>query len=136
MIRRPPRSTRTDTLFPYTTLFRSPHLHLHLQDAPKFGEGNGMPVFFEHYTANGKAVARGEPVKGQTVAPVDGGTSEETAASTRRIDVRTAFCLGPYQPNNTTPSTQHHKLLELQEPEHYSIPVRAPRPYHTPYTPV
>src|SRR3546814_10605627 len=31
MIRRPPRSTRTDTLFPYTTLFRSPgsgaHLH-------------------------------------------------------------------------------------------------------------
>src|SRR3546814_16717550 len=23
-IRRPPRSTRTDTLFPYTTLFRSP----------------------------------------------------------------------------------------------------------------
>src|SRR3546814_9546946 len=28
MIRRPPRSTRTDTLFPYTTLFRSP-LELH-----------------------------------------------------------------------------------------------------------
>src|SRR3546814_16587505 len=26
MIRRPPRSTRTDTLFPYTTLFRSPNL--------------------------------------------------------------------------------------------------------------
>src|SRR3546814_4937737 len=30
MIRRPPRSTRTDTLFPYTTLFRSwragPHI--------------------------------------------------------------------------------------------------------------
>src|SRR3546814_4369902 len=25
MIRRPPRSTRTDTLFPYTTLFRSFH---------------------------------------------------------------------------------------------------------------
>src|SRR3546814_5556496 len=24
MIQRPPRSTRTDTLFPYTTLFRSP----------------------------------------------------------------------------------------------------------------
>src|SRR3546814_10784269 len=32
MIRRPPRSTRTDTLFPYTTLFRSagppPHLSM------------------------------------------------------------------------------------------------------------
>src|SRR3546814_6251242 len=24
MVRRPPRTTRTDTLFPYTTLFRSP----------------------------------------------------------------------------------------------------------------
>src|SRR3546814_14278176 len=28
MIRRPPRSTRTDTLFPYTTLFRSIKLQL------------------------------------------------------------------------------------------------------------
>src|SRR3546814_4407673 len=28
MIRRPPRSTRTDTLFPYTTLFRSRSLAL------------------------------------------------------------------------------------------------------------
>src|SRR3546814_3729108 len=27
MIRRPPRSTRTDTLFPYTTLFRSCGVH-------------------------------------------------------------------------------------------------------------
>src|SRR3546814_7601309 len=44
MIRRPPRSTRTDTLFPYTTLFRShedeardaedrlPHLELRVVD--------------------------------------------------------------------------------------------------------
>src|SRR3546814_9484119 len=29
MIRRPPRSTRTDTLFPYTTLFRSPAEAIH-----------------------------------------------------------------------------------------------------------
>src|SRR3546814_5868669 len=32
MIRRPPRSTRTDTLFPYTTLFRS---HRHRQGNPR-----------------------------------------------------------------------------------------------------
>src|SRR3546814_12617492 len=31
MIRRPPRSTRTDTLFPYTTLFRST-MHLLVQN--------------------------------------------------------------------------------------------------------
>src|SRR3546814_10283801 len=35
MIRRPPRSTRTDTLFPYTTRFRSPKK----ANAPKRGEG-------------------------------------------------------------------------------------------------
>src|SRR3546814_14727332 len=29
MIRRPPRSTRTDTLFPYTTIFRSERFDLH-----------------------------------------------------------------------------------------------------------
>src|SRR3546814_8994983 len=34
MIRRPPRSTRTDTLFPYTTLFRS-RLHLLRLDAAR-----------------------------------------------------------------------------------------------------
>src|SRR3546814_5550181 len=41
MIRRPPRSTRTDTLFPYTTLFRS-FLALHLlglRDAARRGTG-------------------------------------------------------------------------------------------------
>src|SRR3546814_12920940 len=33
MIRRPPRSTRTDTLFPYTTLFRSQQLAAHIRAA-------------------------------------------------------------------------------------------------------
>src|SRR3546814_12594198 len=32
MIRRPPRSTRTDTLFPYPTLFRSAGLHVRIAD--------------------------------------------------------------------------------------------------------
>src|SRR3546814_4238852 len=35
MIRRPPRSTRTDTLFPYTTLFRSElHKQMHPSGRP------------------------------------------------------------------------------------------------------
>src|SRR3546814_17264052 len=33
MIRRPPRSTRTDTLFPYTTLFRSFNMSSHHRSA-------------------------------------------------------------------------------------------------------
>src|SRR3546814_11212915 len=34
MIRRPPRSTRTDTLFPYTTLFRSGIFHPKWEERP------------------------------------------------------------------------------------------------------
>src|SRR3546814_9596142 len=34
MIRRPPRSTRTDTLFPYTTLFRSKASGISLANSP------------------------------------------------------------------------------------------------------
>src|SRR3546814_4386764 len=37
MIRRPPRSTRTDTLVPYTTLFRSFDLAILGKDAPPGG---------------------------------------------------------------------------------------------------
>src|SRR3546814_14566989 len=36
MIRRPPRSTRTDTLFPYTTLFRSDQLGDEFQHGAEF----------------------------------------------------------------------------------------------------
>src|SRR3546814_3866532 len=49
MIRRPPRSTRTDTLFPYTTLFRSNTARIAERDAvqrldqcgPQAGPGAG-----------------------------------------------------------------------------------------------
>src|SRR3546814_4441824 len=41
MIRRPPRSTRTDTLFPYTTLFRSDLLAVQQVDVPA---GSGLSV--------------------------------------------------------------------------------------------
>src|SRR3546814_7043701 len=41
MIRRPPRATRTDTLFPYTTLFRSPLTKGGLSD---LSQGAGEPI--------------------------------------------------------------------------------------------
>src|SRR3546814_15029893 len=45
MIRRPPRSTRTDTLFPYTTLFRSAICyHLMKCRLPKPGAIDHSPV--------------------------------------------------------------------------------------------
>src|SRR3546814_10194484 len=43
MIRRPPRSTRTDTLFPYTTLFRSAHLPLNERKYAAMWPRRGWP---------------------------------------------------------------------------------------------
>src|SRR3546814_3685886 len=41
MIRRPPRSTRTDTLFPYTTLFRSARIGEQRRQSENFGFAEG-----------------------------------------------------------------------------------------------
>src|SRR3546814_2272200 len=51
MIRRPPRSTRTDTLFPYTTLFRSVR---YTSSCNTIGGTSGSPVIDD---ATGKVVA-------------------------------------------------------------------------------
>src|SRR3546814_7088659 len=59
MIRRPPRSTRTDTLFPYTTLFRS-DLPAHLFESDKnrfylaFESDVGGQALFERLSRTGK----------------------------------------------------------------------------------
>src|SRR3546814_3646609 len=42
MIRRPPRSTRTDTLFPYTTLFRSADEVADVADGDRIDAGEGL----------------------------------------------------------------------------------------------
>src|SRR3546814_3594500 len=52
MIRRPPRSTRTDTLFPYTTLFRS-----------RIGRLPPVPDFVEH--GHGRLPVRGADTRGR-----------------------------------------------------------------------
>src|SRR3546814_8720494 len=55
MIRRPPRSTRTDTLFPYTTLFRSCRETMPLPCAKPIG-GTLKPLLGVDHVAGGKAV--------------------------------------------------------------------------------
>jgi len=44
-----------------------PHLHYHLQNTPVPFGGDGLPAFFVEYAADGKPVARGEPVARQRV---------------------------------------------------------------------
>src|SRR3546814_2237729 len=54
MIRRPPRSTRTDTLFPYTTLFRNLDDHRHTAG----GVGSASPRGSDNAKCTGEAPAR------------------------------------------------------------------------------
>src|SRR3546814_8036699 len=49
MIRRPPRSTRTDTLFPYTTLFRSYGDTLWLASAGEHGKDRRRWAISQQY---------------------------------------------------------------------------------------
>src|SRR3546814_11478271 len=63
MIRRPPRSTRTDTLFPYTTLFRSSALNLEPQIPPigiRFFDHPHLPTSFrsEEHTSELQSLMR------------------------------------------------------------------------------
>ncbi|HEY2826098.1 MAG TPA: M23 family metallopeptidase [Pirellulales bacterium] len=44
-----------------------PHLHIHLQTTPRYGDGKGLPLQFQHYQVDGKGVDRGEPSKGQAI---------------------------------------------------------------------
>ena len=44
-----------------------PHLHYHLQNAPRFGKGEGLPAQFRDYCEDGRAVAVGEPRRAQRV---------------------------------------------------------------------
>src|SRR3546814_8107041 len=74
MIRRPPRSTRTDTLFPYTTLFRSA-VGLARNAEPQIARDLAHHAFLE--SAQGKA---------QEVELVLRRREQEIALIARRID--------------------------------------------------
>src|SRR3546814_7817640 len=65
MIRHPPRPTRTDTLFPYTTLFRS---DAHRQDERRSHEQQRRPQPVQNQVHDRHVVPKGEPeVEGQYV---------------------------------------------------------------------
>src|SRR3546814_7202056 len=72
MIRRPPRSTRTDTLFPYPTLFRSrPQARRHGPRPPvapfgRTGHGRRVEPYIEDVgTARGLINCPASPVNGR-----------------------------------------------------------------------
>src|SRR3546814_20372482 len=80
MIRRPPRSTRTDTLFPYTTLFRSTNDAAvtnagEVEGAVTTRAGNGSASTFDQTVVyDGKGVLLSNTTK-QTNGPTGGDAS-------------------------------------------------------------
>src|SRR3546814_2707848 len=98
MIRRPPRSTRTDTLFPYTTLFRS-HSAYSNRAGHHQGPGNrqGVGPASRRQGLSDQAFQRGSAGQGDcgTVAELRTGRSEEHTSelqSLMRISYA-VFCL-------------------------------------------
>src|SRR3546814_1898696 len=92
MIRRPPRSTRTDTLFPYTTLFRSQECPA----GPRRGIRRATAVATAEPDRLGQAQSRGFP-RGRPIPrrPSPGRRSEEHTSelqSLMRISYA-VFCL-------------------------------------------
>src|SRR3546814_21027522 len=69
MIRRPPRSTRTDTLFPYTTLFRSGFIKLK-ETKLGYDPGRGAQVFQQNCASCHGADGQGQrDINGRVVFP-------------------------------------------------------------------
>src|SRR3546814_7620632 len=97
MILRPPRSTRTDTLFPYTTLFRSP------DDSPPAvwakAEDMNMLGTFALFVLSSRREA---PANQRGAANTDGPRSEEHTSelqSLMRISYA-VFCLKKKKQNS------------------------------------
>src|SRR3546814_1185045 len=110
MIRRPPRSTRTDTLFPYTTLFRSQSA-----GATSLNGVNHIGTL-DSFTAAGFALTNAQAL---TVSgPVNGGARSEEHTSELQSLMRISYAVFCLKKKIQTITTQaysimkrHHKCL-------------------------
>src|SRR3546814_4592783 len=110
MIRRPPRSTRTDTLFPYTTLFRSARGQISLgaveigaqvkHTGKRYVNDENLPIF-----DNGAQIF-GPTVGGYTLVDLDVRRSEEHTSELQSL-MRSSyadFCLKKTKNHTNTQS--------------------------------
>src|SRR3546814_3940483 len=104
MIRRPPRSTRTDTLFPYTTLFRSL--------APERGaDARGAG---EEPRADRLSPARPPPREARRDRPVDGtGAGDRLSRRSARRALPSAVPRQIGRAHVCTPVTNAHLVCRL-----------------------
>src|SRR3546814_1772349 len=108
MIRRPPRSTRTDTLFPYTTLFRSARKIF----IASFGQLRHTIVHGQSWGGNVGA----KLIELYAVAP-DGRSEEHTSELQSLMRISYAvFCLKKKKKKRT--KTQSHNKLSRSTNQH------------------
>src|SRR3546814_2732512 len=123
MIRRPPRSTRTDTLFPYTTLFRS-NYQVEAQDLGSalrsVGRASNSEIFFETSIVKGKQApalnGRYTPreavdalLRGTNLVALDRRSEEHTSELQSLMSISYAvFCLKIKK----TPNLNIHAIFE------------------------
>src|SRR3546814_5383699 len=105
MIRRPPRSTITDTLFPYTTLFRSIGGHLHPvddgeQDRTRPDEGQVRQLARRHPHLERRAAGMGD---------LAGRSEEHTSELQSLMRISSAvFCLKKKKEQRMNNQQQHY----------------------------
>src|SRR3546814_5443733 len=120
MIRRPPRSTRTDTLFPYTTLFRSPRLNATCVRARSTRSASRSALL--------RVASLARPTPAKSILPFRSEEHTSELQSLMRISYA-VFCLQKTNHTNTHHSVHHTHLNSRQ----YESPSRKPRP--SPHTP-
>src|SRR3546814_10033822 len=117
MIRRPPRSTRTDTLFPYTTLFRSFAVPGALAGRGVAGERDagrrGVAHIAEHHRLH---IDRGAPFGGDRIqAAIDLRSEEHTSELQSLMRISYAvFCLKKKNIKNNN-ITRTYEQLHIQQ---------------------
>src|SRR3546814_7961863 len=110
MIRRPPRSTRTDTLFPYTTLFRSRRTTACPGSAPRTWTGTTCPAREHHARERQRSEEHTSELQSLMRNSYAVSCLKQTNNDTQqRAD---AYCINaPSHPHThtTTPTLQMHK---------------------------
>src|SRR3546814_3893163 len=117
MIRRPPRSTRTDTLFPYTTLFRSP-----ASTTGRRGRGRGPRI--DRPCPRGLPAGRRRPAAAERSPPpsrpggpgcADGRSEEHTSELQSLMRISYAvFCLKKKKQNDEVEYSSREMHKERQ----------------------
>src|SRR3546814_3600660 len=117
MIRRPPRSTRTDTLFPYTTLFRS-HGLIDSQGSADMGQAfaKALQPLQDETLQRATEFARRCREDGQESASQWLRSEEHTSELQSLMRISYAvFCLKKKnKPNYTLPINQHENTDHIE----------------------